>query len=282
MHKQTQIRPSGLCLLLCAFFISGAAADKPLLTPDQRDAWKKSLSAYDYVTIASAYADYMIEHGRDTYGQKHSPLFVTGIDRKTGKRISPPFAHVKRKPFMPGWERDRELRGSDRNYGNADPLDQLTLLRIMHRLSLMTGEKRYAEEADKTAAWWMANTQTKIGLYPWGSHTYWNLDKDSGGGTFEFNHVWPYWNLNPSALQKYAMGLWNHYVADKKTGNFNRHANSNGHGPSGGMEFPWPGSAMIATWVQAYQHKPDPEYLRAIDTILNRWESLRDVSGHLA
>ena len=171
MHKQTQIRPSGLCLLICVFFVSAAAADKPLLTPDQRDAWKKSLAAYDYVMIARAYADYMIDHGRDTYGPKHSPLFVTGIDRKTGKRISPPFAHVKRKPFMPGWERDRELRGSDRNYGNADPLDQLTLLRIMHRLSLMTGEKRYAEEADKTAAWWMANTQTKIGLYPWGSHT---------------------------------------------------------------------------------------------------------------
>ena len=132
MHKQTQIRSSGLCLLLYALLIGGVAADKPLLTPDQRDAWKKSLSAYDYVTIARAYADYMIEHGRDTYGQKHSPLFVTGIDRKTGKRISPPFAHVKRKPFMPGWERDRELRGSDRNYGNADPLDQLTLLRIMH------------------------------------------------------------------------------------------------------------------------------------------------------
>ena len=276
------IRTLGLCLLICVFFVSAAAADKPLLTPDQRDAWKKSLAAYDYVTIARAYADYMIDHGRDTYGPKHSPLFVTGIDRKTGKRISPPFAHVKRKPFMPGWERDRELRGSDRNYGNADPLDQLTLLRIMHRLSRITGEKLYAEEADKTAAWWMANTQTKIGLYPWGSHTYWNLDKDGGGGIFEFNHVWPYWNLNPSALQKYAMGLWDHYVADKKTGNFNRHANSNGHGPSGGMEFPWPGSAMIATWVQAYQDKPDPEYLRAIDTILNRWESLRDGNGHLA
>ena len=282
MPNQTQIRLSGLCLLLCVFCVSGAAADKPLPTPDQRDAWKKTLAAYDYVTIARAYADYMIEHGRDTYGPKHTPLFVTGIDRRTGKRISPPFAHVKRKPFMPGWERDRELRGSDRNYGNADPLDQLTLLRIMHRLSRMTGEKRYAEEADKTAAWWMANTQTKIGLYPWGSHTYWNLDKDGGGGTFEFNHVWPYWNLNPSALHRYAMGLWDHYVADKKTGNFSRHANSNGHGPGGGMEFPWPGSAMISTWVQAYQEKPDPEYLRAIDTILNRWESLRDGNGHLA
>ena len=282
MPNPLKIRFSELCLVLCLSFVSSAAADKPLLTSDQRDAWKKALAAYDYVTIARAYADYMIQYGRDTYGPKHTPLFVTGIDRKTGMRISPPFAHVKRKPFMPGWERDRELRGSDRNYGNADPLDQLTLLRIMHRLSRITGEKRYAEEADKTAAWWMANTQTKIGLYPWGSHTYWNLDKDGGDGIFEFNHPWPYWDLNPGALQRYAMGLWNHYVADKKTGDFSRHANSSAHGPGGGMEFPWPGSAMIATWVQAYQDNPDPEYLRAIDTIVNRWESLRDRSGHLA
>ncbi len=282
MPFRSQIRLSGLWPILCLFFVSNAAADKRLLTLDQRDAWKTTLAAYDYVAIARAYADYMIQYGRDTYGPKHTPLFVTGMDRKTGRRINPPFAHVKRKPFMPGWERDRELRGSDRNYGNADPLDQLTLLRIMHRLSRMTGEKRYADEADKTAAWWMANTQTKIGLYPWGSHTYWNLDKDGGGGIFEFNHLWPYWALNPAALQTYATGLWDHYVADKKTGDFSRHANSNAHGPGSGMEFPWPGSAMISTWVQAYQDNPDPEYLRAIDTILNRWESLRDRNGHLA
>ena len=53
---------------------------------------------------------------------------------------------------MPGWERDRELRGSDRNYGQADPLDQLTLLKLMHRLTETTGDNRYAEEANKTAA----------------------------------------------------------------------------------------------------------------------------------
>ena len=258
------------------------APPKSPLTPEQQEAWRKTLAAYDYVGIARAYADFMIEHGRDVYGPKHTPLFVTGMDRHTGKRISPPFAHVKRKPFMPGWERDRELRGSDRNYGQADPLDQLTLLKLMHRLTELTGDTRYAEEADKTAAWWLANAQTGIGLYPWGTHTSWNVDKEGGGGTFEFNHVWPYWKLNPEALQKYAKGLWDHYVRDKNTGDFNRHANSGRHGPGGGMEFPWPGSAMIATWVEAYLTNPDPEYVRAISTILNRWESLRDENGHLA
>lgn len=239
-------------------------------------------TAADYVTIAKSYVDYMIEHGRDTYGKKHTPLFVSGMDRHSGKKIKPPFAHVKRKPFMPGWERDRELRGTDRNYGQADPLDQLTLLKLMHRLTEITGNKRYANEADKTASWWMANTQSPIGLYPWGSHTYWSVDKDSGGGRFEFNHVWPYWKLNPEAQQKYALGLWDHYISDKKTGDFNRHAHSHKHAPGVGMEFPWPGSAMIATWVQAYLSKPDPEYLRAISTVLKRWDSLRDKNNHLA
>jgi len=258
------------------------ADDRSPLTQAERQVWRDTLAAYDYVGIARAYADFMIKHGRDTYGPKHTPLFVTGMDRHTGKKIRPPFAHVKRKPFMPGWERDRELRGSDRNYGQADPLEHRFLLQTLHRLTELTGDKRYAEEADRTAAWWMANCQTGIGLYPWGTHTSWNLDKEGGGGTFEFNHVWPYWKLNPEALQTYAMALWDHYVRDKKTGDFNRHAHSSRHGPGGGMEFPWPGSAMIATWAEAFLANPDPEYKRAIITILKRWESLRDAKGILA
>lgn len=224
----------------------------------------------------------MIEHGRDTYGAKHTPLFVTAMDRETGKKINPPFAHVKRKHYMAGWERDRELRDSDRNSGQADPLDQLTLLQLMHRLSAVTGNERYAEEAKRTSSWWMENAQSPIGLYPWGTHTHWNVEKDGGGGKFEFNHVWPYWDQNPEAMHRYAMGLWNHYIQDKKTGDFNRHAHSHKHNPGKGMEFPWPGSAMIATWVEAYLNKPDPEYVRAISTVLKRWESLRDEKGHLA
>jgi hypothetical protein len=269
---------AAVCLGVTSFSIATAV---PLSLPEL-EVWRNTRASNDYVGIARAYADYMIAHGRDVYGGKQTPLFVTGLDRRTGMKIAPPFAHVKRKPFMPGWERDRELRGSDRNYGQADPLDQLVLLKLMHRLTEVTSDKHYAAEADKTAAWWMANAQSPIGLYPWGTHTHWNVEKDSGAGQFEFNHVWPFWKLNPEALQHYAMGLWDHYIRDKETGDFNRHAHSHKHGPGGGMEFPWPGSAMIATWVEAYLANPDSEYVRAISTVLKRWESLRDENNHLA
>jgi len=275
-----------MLILGCGTVVIGQAQDETSpessWNPEKRQQWREVLANYDYIAIARAYADYMIEHGRDVYGKEHTPLFVTGMDRHRGKLISPPFPHVKRKPFMPGWERDRECRGSDRNYGQADPLDQLTLLRLMHRLSEISGDTLYAKEADKTAAWWMANAQSPIGLYPWGTHTYWDVTREGGSGTFEFNHVWPYWHLNREAMHTYAIGLWDHYIKDKTTGNFNRHAHSHRHGPGSGKEFPWPGSAMIATWVEAYLDKPDPEYVRAINTILKRWESMRDTNGHLA
>ena len=35
-----------------------------------------------YLATARAYADAMIKHGRDTYGEVHSPLFAGALDRK--------------------------------------------------------------------------------------------------------------------------------------------------------------------------------------------------------
>ena len=61
---------------------------------------------------------------------------------------------------------------------------------------------------------------------------------------------------------------------DKNTGDFNRHANSSGHGPGGGMEFSWPASAMIATWAEAYIDKPD-----RLDIIGGPWQDRKDYAG---
>ncbi|MDP6526258.1 MAG: hypothetical protein QGH15_18765 [Kiritimatiellia bacterium] len=63
MPNKARTGSSGPCALLCA-------CSHPVARAAETNV--------DYVAVARAYADCMIEHGRDRYGSVHSPLFVTG------------------------------------------------------------------------------------------------------------------------------------------------------------------------------------------------------------
>lgn len=287
-----------------------AAARSPKkwgLTDQKRQALREMQENFDYPAILQAYADFMIEYGRDRYAKEHSPLFACMMDRKTGSIVTTgslkylhvvgryrgmPTPHLKRKPFAPWLERDRECRTGDRNVRpgcktGADPLDHLAFFKLLYQLSKATGDEKYRREADAALNWWLDHTQSRnTGLYPWGSHIFWDFNSERAQlfyGQMEFNRPWPYWHLNPDALQRFARGLWDHAIADKETGNFSRHVKYDRHGPGKDMEFPWPGASFLYTWTQAYLDNPDPEYKRAIRTILERWQSLRDPeTGRLA
>ena len=89
------------CIAVCTP-IPAQAKDAPQspLTPEEQAAWSATLVSGDYGAIAKAYADYMIEHGRDQYGKVHSPLFLSTLNRKTGKPFRPPCPLES--PFPPG------------------------------------------------------------------------------------------------------------------------------------------------------------------------------------
>jgi len=73
-----------------AAFPKVQAADapaRPPLTSQGQQAWSKVVNDGDYAGIARAYSDYMIAYGRDRYGKVHSPLFMTVLNRKTGKPL---------------------------------------------------------------------------------------------------------------------------------------------------------------------------------------------------
>lgn len=275
-----------LSALLIAVLFTESVAAAPWSGPDL-DAWRSTRASYDYPGIARAFADYMIENGRDTYGKTNSPLFSVVMDRSTGRvfpsRDALPYPNVKVKPFAPGLEREHKMRPTDRTYTGANPLEDLALFEILYRLTEDTGAPKYRAEAEKANRWWMANTRSPAtGFYPWGSHLYWDFHADTfqyglnGYGGHEINRPWPYWSLNTEALGVFALGLWDHQIADKTTGNFNRHAVFERHGPDKDMEFAWPGSSMISTWADAYVRTKDAEMKRAILAVLGRWESLRD------
>ena len=45
------------------------------LNAEQRKQWHQTLATHDYVGVAKAYADFMIEHGRNAYDKKHTRTF---------------------------------------------------------------------------------------------------------------------------------------------------------------------------------------------------------------
>lgn len=239
-----------------------------------------------FLEVVRRYADTMIEYGRDTYGDQKSGLLLSALDRNT---LGP----LTIRPSPPGGIRREDRSGLPwRPLVGANPhLDQ-NLLRILYTLTEITGDRRYSDAADRELEWFFKNTQSPVtGLLPWGEHLCWDvmLDKPVSGGTdynHEFARPWVLWDrcyqLAPEASKKFALGLWEHQVADHNTGAFDRHAPYDRHGPVDGKDFPRHGGFYIVTWAYAYKHTKDETFLHAIETILTRFERKRYDSGGIA
>ncbi len=277
---------TGFCAALVGVQVAGAQSpgeDKAWeLTPEKRQELRRMQRECDYRAIAWAYAEFMIDYGRDRYGKQHSPLFVSVMDRKTGTVFQNandvPYPHATTKPWAPGLMRDVKLRPHDRHYTGANPLEDLPLYKLLHRLTELTGDEKYAREARRSIKWFLDNTQSPAtGLYPWGSHAYWDVhaEKVANQKTHEYNYVWAYWDQNPEQLRKFAHGLWNNQIGDKKTGRFSRHAGYSRRSVGVGFEFPQTGSCYMDIWAREFARSGDPEMKRALTTLLGLYKSMR-------
>ena len=233
----------------------------------------------NFLHVVRGFANAMIDHGRDVYGPQESGLLLSAMDRAT-------LAPLKVRPAPPGGVRrgDRPGRAWVEMNGANPMLDQ-NLLRVFYTLSEITGDTRYAKTADEEITWFFKNTQSpKTGLLPWGEHLSWDVILDvpiSGGDEMvhEYARPWVLWDrcftLVPVASRKFALGLWEHQIANHKTGGFDRHAPYFEHGPVDGKDFPRHGAFYIGTWCYAYKYTKDETFLRAIEAILARFERKR-------
>lgn len=190
-------------VLLTLFGASATRSSTEPLSVDEREQLRKTQDACDCSAIVRAYADYMIEHGRDRYGKVHSPLFVTVLNRRTGKAFQAPYPHVITKPYAPGLRRDHKMRPYDRTYQGSNPLEDIPLYELLYRYTDLTGDKRYAEEADKSIAYFFEKGWSPRTKLPgWGSHMYYDVNSDmavfaggnpnGGYGGHEYNYErWP-------------------------------------------------------------------------------------------
>jgi len=233
----------------------------------------------NFLEVVRRYADTMLERGRDSYGPQKSRLFLSAFDRTT-------LAPLKVRPAPPGGIRrgDRPGRAWVEMNGANPMLDQ-NLLRVLYTLSEITGESRYARAADEELTWFFKNTMSpKTSLLPWGEHLSWDVVLDvpiSGGDEMmhEYARPWVLWDrcfaLVPDASTKFALGLWEHQIANHKTGGFDRHAPYFEHGPVDGKDFARHAGFYIGTWCYAWKETTNQVFLTAIETLLARFERKR-------
>ena len=178
----------------------------PARTPGQELRRKvAALPEPDYLALARRYADHMIRHGRDRYGEVHSPLFASTLTRDDPPTLlpEPKFEPSKAHGSPIGddvagayedrswWKFNRFVNiptlyhlGSEDAHKETvvgeDFLANLALYRMLYRLTEVTGEKIYAAEAGKAVDWWFSHTQGPAsGLYPWGEHLGWDFRHDA-------------------------------------------------------------------------------------------------------
>ncbi len=252
--------------------------------------------APDYLAVVRAYADAMIEHGRDRYGEEHSPLFAAALDRET-MTLNP------REESRRAFGAIQGVREHDRSLGGANPYEHRGLYAILYQLTELTGEGRYAEEADKALKHFFTRCQhPRTHLMPWGEHLYWDFHTDNWSAsdpsgplrdTHEISGPWPFWDacyrLAPDASWRFAIAQWDHQVACKETGSFCRHARFSRHGPGRLREFPRYAGQMIENWADSYSRPENADRERrdelpqAIAALVGRMEANMELTetGHL-
>ncbi len=232
----------------------------------------------DHLGVVRAYADTMLEKGRDRYGSIHSPLFAEALDRETldllgGDRLQR-VAAIER--------REWGLRPHDRMLGGANPQHCQNLFQILYALTDVTSEQTYAREADRSLRWFLEHCQNpETGLFYWGEHAGWDLREDmpgeyASGTTHEFFRPWILWQrcwkLSAGACRRFAIGLWEHQVADHETGDYSRHAAIDRSSPRRGSPYPRHGGFYVLTWAEAYRQTEDRVFLEAIQIVVDGLE----------
>jgi hypothetical protein len=260
-----------LSAIACVFLLAAVSQDARAAAAD---------NPATFLDVVRRYADTMIERGRDTYGPQKTGLLLSALDRMT---LSP----LAARPAAPlGLRReDRVGRPWETLIGANPQLDE-NLLRVFYTLSEITGDARYRTVADEELAWFLKNAVSPAtGLLPWGEHMSWDVLSDepiaagAGLSVHEFSRPWVLWDrcfeVAPEGSRRFALGLWEHQVADHKTGGFDRHAPYFKHGPVDGKDFARHGGFYIGTWCYAYKYTKDKTFLQAIETILARFERKR-------
>ncbi|MHC4538484.1 MAG: ankyrin repeat domain-containing protein [Planctomycetota bacterium] len=193
-------------LLTCQFSICLA-----IEAPDPNQSTK-------YLEAVRTFADNVLRYGRDTYGPKHTPLFVDGLNIHTHEPVK--------------WRYGGEV------WILSNLASQQTLMRTLDGLSKMTGDPGYRQVAEEAIEYAFENLRSDNGLLYWGGHLVYDARTErvcmfTGSGyayLHELKFHFPYyelmWEANPEATRTLIESFWSAHIMDWSNLAMNRHGST--------------------------------------------------------
>ncbi|MEX2603154.1 MAG: hypothetical protein WD361_03075, partial [Gracilimonas sp.] len=167
-----------------------------------------------YLKAVQTFANNVLEHGTDQYGEIQSPLLADGINVKTKEPVR--------------WETE------DHSWIISNFASQQNLMRVFVGLSELTGNNKYRNSAKETVRYMFANHTDSQGLLYWGGHQF--VDLETMENQFkdrphELKNNYPFyefmWEVDSVSTRKMLRAMWNAHILDWGKLDLNRHGEYN-------------------------------------------------------
>jgi len=130
-----------------------------------------------YLDVVREFADNVLKYGRDTYGPKHTPLFVDGLNIHT---------HEPVKWIAPNGDR----------WILSNLASQQNLFRTLDGLTKITGDPKYKQAAMDAIKYAFENLRSPNGLLYWGGHSAYDAGADKPVSTIGDILDFTFWILD--------------------------------------------------------------------------------------
>ncbi|MHC4204954.1 MAG: pectate lyase [Planctomycetota bacterium] len=164
----------------------------------------------EYLSAVQTFADNVLKYGKDTYGPKHTPLFVDGLNIHTHEPVE--------------WKRDGNV------WILTNLASQQNLFRVLDGLTNLTKDAKYRQAAVEAIEYAFANLRSPNGLLHWGGHIAYDARADAlcmEQYSHELKCHYPYyelmWQVNPQATRQYLETFWAAHILNWSNLEMNRH-----------------------------------------------------------
>jgi len=170
----------------------------------------REAQASKYLHAVREFADNVLKYGRDTYGPKHTPLFVDGLNIHT---------HEPVKWIAPNGDK----------WVLSNLASQQNLFRTLDGLTTITGDPKYRQAAMEAIEYAFGNLRSPNGLLYWGGVTAYDAFRDAPCGRDDihvFKAFYPYyelmWQVDPAATRQLVESFWASHIVDWSNLEMNR------------------------------------------------------------